>query len=150
MVRKIKNGFSLVELLIVIVLVLILVTIAVIPFKNKMEANRIETDIRRMYGLLQEGRMIAFVEKRKLLFKLNPSSKTACLIDANSSITIKCVNLNKSFYPSVSISIDKRGTFTNGSIYYTGDSKNAVVDCISISYIRVKMGVWNGSDCVVK
>jgi len=134
----------------VIVLFAILAAIAVVPFKNKIEANKIETDIRRMYGLLQEGRMTAFGEKRRLIFSLNPADKSACLIDEATSSVIKCVNLNKSSYNPVTITIDKRGTFTNGSIYFTGDKKGAVFDCISISYIRVKMGEWNGTDCVVK
>jgi prepilin-type N-terminal cleavage/methylation domain-containing protein len=149
MVGKIK-GFTIVELLIVIVLLVILAAVAVIPFKNKMEANRIETDIRRMYGLLQEGRMTAFGEKRRLIFTLSPADKSACLIDEATSSTIKCVNLNKDSYNPITITIDKRGTFTNGTIYFNGDKKGAVFDCISISYIRVKMGEWNGTDCVVK
>ncbi|WP_457621474.1 prepilin-type N-terminal cleavage/methylation domain-containing protein [Persephonella sp.] len=149
MAREIK-GFTIIELLIIIVLIAILGAIAVIPFKNKIEANKIETDIRRIYGLLQEGRMTAFGEKRRLIFRLDPAEKIACLTDEATSTVIKCVHLNKSEYTPVTVIIDKRGTFTNGSIYFLGDKRGAVFDCISISYIRVKMGEWNGTDCVVK
>ncbi|WP_457623148.1 pilus assembly FimT family protein [Persephonella sp.] len=149
MVREIK-GFSLIEMLVVIALVAILAVIAGIPFLDKMKANKIESDIRRMYGLLQEGRMKAFGEKTALKFVVYPSDKVACIEDAATSNAIKCVDLNFDKFNQITINIDKRGTFTNGTIVYSGSKSGEVFNCISISNIRVKMGVWNGSDCQVK
>jgi len=149
MVRKV-NGFSILELLIVMALLLIISAVAVIPFLNKIEANRIESDIRQMYGLLQEGRIKAFGEKRRLRFELKPGQKKACLIDQLTNTEIKCIELNKTDYNPITILIDKRGTFSNGSIVFTGDKKGAVFSCITINSTRVKMGEWNGADCITK
>ncbi|WP_456393603.1 prepilin-type N-terminal cleavage/methylation domain-containing protein [Persephonella sp.] len=149
MAGKVK-GFSIIELLIVIVILLIISAIAVIPFLDKIEANKIDRDIRAIYGLLQEGRIKAFGEKRRFIFELNPLEKRACLIDPVTNTEIRCVGLNKTDYNPIIISIDKRGTFSNGTIIYTGDNKSRIFSCISISTTRVKMGEWNGTDCIVK
>ena len=153
MVRKIKKngGVTLLELLIVISIMAILSYFGIKYITSAMEKSKIESDLKKMYGLLQEGRIKAFSEKRDFIFSLNLMSKKACIIDRNTLANVKCINLDDSNYTvSTLVAIDKRGTFTNGTIRYIGSIKNLSYDCIVISTIRVKLGVWDGSKCKAK
>ena len=153
---KTKNkgelGFSLIELLIVISIIGIISFISIGYIKDALEKNKVVQDIQNMYGLLQEGRMKAFAEKKKLEFYLDITNKKACIRDSKTSANIKCANL-KTINFSINnnpIGIDKRGTFQGSTIHYTGNLTGLSYDCITISTVRVKMGVWDGSTCVPK
>ena len=151
MARKIKKegAFSLLELLIVISIIAIMSYIGINYILKAMEKSKIERDLKKMYGLLQEARIKAFAEKREFSFSLDLTNKKACVEENNNPI--KCVDLEDNNYSlSGSINIDKRGTFTNGTIRYTGDIQNLAFDCIAVSTIRAKLGVWNGSKCEPK
>ena len=151
MVRKIsrKEGFSLIELLIVISIIAILSYFGINYILSVMEKSKIEKDLKRMYGLLQEARIKAFSEKKEFTFSLDLINKKACIKEGTTDI--KCVDLDDNNYSlSGSINIDKRGTFTGGTIRYIGNVSNLAYNCIVISNIRVKLGVYNGSKCVPK
>ncbi len=151
--NKGESGFSLIELLIVISIIGIISFVSIRFIKDALEKEKVVQDIQNMYGLLQEGRMKAFAEKKKLEFYLDISHKRACIRDAGTHANIKCVNLKTidfSIKNNNPITIDKRGTFTGTTIYYTGNFTGLSYDCIKISDIRVKMGVWDGSDCILK
>ena len=147
-----ENGFSLIELLIVILIIGIISFISLKFIKDALEKEKVVQDIQNMYGLLQEGRMKAFAEKKELKFNLDTASKKACIKDAGTSTNIRCVNLKTVdfFITSNPVGIDKRGTFQGSTIYYTGNFTGLSYDCITISTVRVKMGVWDGSKCVPK
>jgi prepilin-type N-terminal cleavage/methylation domain-containing protein len=147
-----RGGFTLVEVLIVIVILAILSYISITYIKGEIEKSKITTDIKTIYALLQEGREKAFSHKLEIDFVLDVANKKVCLKDPTDGKIIICKSLNSSDYSSTTnpIKIDKRGTFTNGTIYYTGSLKNLAYSCISISNLRVKMGVWDGNECKVK
>jgi prepilin-type N-terminal cleavage/methylation domain-containing protein len=152
MVRKI-NGFTVIEILIVILILSIAAAIIIGPIQEKIRAHNLENDVKKIYGLLQEGRMIAFSQKKELTFEL--SSGSACLKDASNN-NVACVSLSYPFsMNTTSLTITDRGTFDpNGgagaTIYYTGDIRSPTVNCMKIYTTRVRMGVWNGSDCILK
>jgi len=147
-----RGGFTLVEVLIVIVILAILSYISITYIRGELDKSKIVTDIKTIYGLLQEGRSKAFSEKKDLEFSLDVANKRVCLIDSQTGNVLICKELNSSDYGATAnpIKIDKRGTFSSGTIYYTGNLKNLAYSCISISNLRVKMGVWNGNACEVK
>ncbi len=155
--NKGELGFSLIELLIVISIIGIISFISIGYIKDALEKNKVVQDVQNMYGLLQEGRMKAFAEKKKLEFYLDIANKKACIRNSETSppTNIKCVNLEtidfsmKNGSPNP-IKIDKRGTFQKATIYYTGNLTGLSYDCIVISTVRAKMGVWDGSDCKPK
>ncbi|WP_029523358.1 prepilin-type N-terminal cleavage/methylation domain-containing protein [Persephonella sp. KM09-Lau-8] len=159
MVRKIR-GFTIVELIIVIVIFLILLAVVYKPIVQKIQAHKVEGEIKKVYGLLQEGRIQAFSKKKELRFTLSSSgnSSTACLYDVSSSSNLKCVNLSVPFAIKSGasyITITDRGVFNPSSglgetIYYTGNIKTPAVNCLKISLTRVRMGVWDGTSCNIK
>ena len=151
MVRKMiknKKAFSLIELLIVISIMAILSYFGINYILSAMEKSKIEKDLKKMYGLLQEARIKAFAEKRKFEFYIDLSNRKACIKEG--STTIKCIDLEDNNYSYGSITIDKRGTFSGNTIRYTGSVSNLAYNCIVVSDIRVKLGVWNGSKCEPK
>ena len=154
MVRKIK-GFTIIELIIVIVIFLILLAVVYKPIVQKIQAHKVEGEIKKVYGLLQEGRIQAFSKKKELRFTLSSSgnSSTACLYDVASSSNLKCVNLSVPLSVksgSSYITITDRGVFSRGdTIYYSGNVKTPAVNCLKISTTRIRMGVWNGT-CTIK
>ncbi len=141
-----KNGFTIVELLIVIAILLILMAVIYKPISQKIQAHNIDGELKKIYGLLQEGRMIAFTQKKELTFGFTSSG--ACLYEGTNPI--KCITLNYpfSFGSGSGIKITDRGTFSQtGSITYSGSTDLPYTNCIAVSNIRVKMGVWDGSKC---
>ncbi len=151
MVRKIrkKEGFSLIELLIVISIMAILSYFGINYILSAMEKSKIEKDLKKMYGLLQEARIKAFSEKKEFSFSLDLTNKKACIKEGTTEI--KCVDLDDNNYSlDGSINIDKRGTFTNATIKYVGSVKNLAYNCIAVSTIRVKLGVLDGTTCKPK
>jgi len=152
MVRKMiknKRAFSLIELLIVISIMAILSYFGINYILSAMEKSKIEKDLKKMYGLLQEARIKAFTEKRSFTFELDITSKKACIKE--SSTVVKCVDLEDDNYSlNNTITIDKRGTFTGGTIEYNGSISNLAYNCIVVSDIRVKLGVNDGSGCEPK
>ena len=159
MVRKVK-GFTIVELIIIIVIFLILLAVIYKPMVQKIQAHKVEGEIKKVYGLLQEGRIQAFSKKKELRFTLTSSgnSSTACLYDVSASSNIKCVNLSipLTIKSGASyITITDRGVFdpaigAGETIYYTGNIKTPSVNCLRISLTRVRMGVWDGTNCNIK
>ena len=155
MVRKIR-GFTIVELIIVIIIFLILLAVVYKPIVQKIQAHKVEGEIKKVYGLLQEGRIQAFSKKKELRFTLSSSgdSSTVCLYDVSSSSNLKCVNLSAPFAiksGAYYITITDRGVFSRGdTIYYTGNIKTPAVNCLKISLTRVRMGVWDGTNCNIK
>jgi len=141
-----KNGFTVIELLIIIAIILVLMAILYKPISQKVQAHNIDGELKKIYGLLQEGRMIAFTQKKELTFSFTGSG--ACLYEG--STLVKCITLNYpfTFGTGSSIKITDRGTFSQtGSIKYNGSASLPYTNCIVVSNIRVKMGVWDGSKC---
>ena len=148
MVRKIKRerGYSLLELIIVMSILAIMSYLGINYILSSLEKNKIEKDLKNIYGLLQEARIKAFSHKKEFEFSLDLSDKKACIKEGSN--IVKCVELEDNNYSlRGTIKIDKRGTFTNGTIHYIGSVKDLSYDCIVVSVIRVKLGVWDGSEC---
>jgi len=144
---KLKNGFTIIELLIVIAIMAILTYFFMGSITNRINAHKVEEETKKIYGLLQEGRMFAFTRKKELHFEIKAG--TACLYDIDNN-PIKCIPLNSPFTPVI-IEIDDRGIFgTQTTISYLGDYPSPTVDCIKISYIRVRMGKLQNGECILK
>jgi len=152
MEKNYNEGFTIIEAVIAIAIIAILSFISFNYIQGEIQKSKIVSDIKSIYGLLQEGRKKAFAEKIDINFNLDISNKKACLIELPDNNVFICKTLNSDDYASTQnpIKIDKRGTFQKGTIYYTGNLKGLSYSCISVSFLRVKMGVWNGSECEVK
>ncbi|WP_457624065.1 pilus assembly FimT family protein [Persephonella sp.] len=144
---KLKNGFTLIELLVVIVIISILTYFFMKPIINRINAHKVEEETKKIYGLLQEGRMFAFTRKKELQFEIKTG--TACLYDIDNT-PIRCISLNLPFTPAA-VKIDDRGVFeSQTTISYIGEYESPTVDCIKISYIRIRMGKLQNGECILK
>jgi prepilin-type N-terminal cleavage/methylation domain-containing protein len=156
---KIKEGFSVVELIIVIGIMAIIATIAIPEFTKWKTKYSIESDVKEIKDFLQQARMKAFTEKIELDVFSDASGKKICFkCDSNDSDctskygtgNISCLDLENTFTFS-NFGISKRGTLANRTIRYSGSySGNITYDCIAIKSIRIKAGKYNGTKCVVK
>ncbi len=154
---KNSKGFSVIELIIVIGIMAIITTIAIPEFTKWKTKYSIESDVKSIENFIQQVRMKAFTEKINLkivsgtgsiCFKCS-SSDTDC-ISKYGTANISCLKLeNQFFIPNITVS--KRGTLNNTNIRYTGSYTGEInFDCVAVKNIRIKIGKWNGSKCIIK
>ena len=154
MVRRIKKegGITLIEIIVVIAIIAVILSIS-IPYYTKWKKRMsVESDTKKIYGVLQTYRMKAFTEKKEFYIKLK--GKKLEVYDKNKGkvFTISLENNFKFTGDSTQqIDIDKRGTFYGSSIYAEDyDKADAQYDCVAVDDIRVRLGKYNGDKCVAK
>jgi len=156
--EKREKGLTLIELIVVITILSILLTIATIEYSRWIRKISVENDTKKIFALLNEARAKAFVEKRVcgVLFN-DKEARLVCDTDMDNSITDEAGSINKitlknNFVKTFSYArfgIDGTASIL-GTIYATDISSNPNYSCISISRTRIKMGKWDGTDCILK
>ncbi len=140
-----KRGITLIELLVIIVMIALLLSIAIPYYRDWRLRWSIESDAKDIYAFLQKARAIAFSQKRALT--VIASGRRVCMNDGTADID--CINLNNSF--TGTISITDRGVFNNSSIYYNGTADvNPAYSCVVATLTRVRLGVYDGTNCNAK
>ncbi len=158
-----KKGFTLIEFVITIAIISIIATIAILNYKRWVKKISIENDTKKIFALLNEARVRAFSEKRVcgVVFDFNKRDvRLVCDTDMDNSILDETTNLNEiilknDFSPKnknfTYAKFDKDGTASILATIYAKDiSTNPAYSCVKISYTRIKMGKWDGSDCILK
>lgn len=145
-----EKGFTLVEVLIVLTLIIILATIAIPKFSSWVLKYKIEGDVKKIEGILQEARVLAFTKKQNLTVNINNTQ--ACINDGTSNI--KCIDLDINFN-SYSINIDKRGYYETWISIFPANSTLAAeikpaYSCLKTHLLRVRLGEIDGTACEVK
>jgi len=144
MVREVR-GFTLIEVFVVVGVLVLLLAIAFPPFKGWIVKTSIENDVRDIYAFLQEARARAFSEKKD--FSVEASGRKLCIKEGDAEVN--CIELQNPFSGGVTIS--RRGYFSQGSFKYNGTADvDRNYDCVVVSLVRVRMGLWNGSECEAK
>lgn len=155
MVRKITShkGITLMEVIVVIAIMAVVLSIT-IPYYSKWKKRMsVESDTKKIYGVLQTYRMKAFTEKKEFYVELN--GKNLDIYDKATNKKVFTISLENRFKFTGStrtkIDIDQRGTFYGSSIYAEDyDKADAQYDCIAISDIRVRLGKYNGARCFAR
>jgi prepilin-type N-terminal cleavage/methylation domain-containing protein len=152
-----KKGFTLIEVIMVTVLIGIMVAIAV-PFYSRWKIKySIENDVKIILSFLQENRAKAFAEKTSYTVQFPGSVGTSDTLQLLEGAVVKDTLKLKNKFKFVGsapykIIITKRGVFDGKNIYALNFDYNPEYSCITVSKLRVRLGVWNstGSVCNAK
>ncbi len=159
-------GLTLVELLVVITIVTILLSLSTIAFNTYQVNYNVESEIKTLYSDLMGARLRAMNENRQYVVKFTGPKSYVTAIDNNldgdytsgmdirvdrySHDTLK-YNLIWSLDGSFDrITLDNRGLVNINGNVRVDRSNSAEYDCIIISNTRLKMGKWDGTDCVAR
>ncbi|HEX8949260.1 MAG TPA: GspH/FimT family pseudopilin [Dissulfurispiraceae bacterium] len=160
-----KNGFTLLELLIVITIIGVLAAIATTNFGSWTLKANIEAQIREMYGDLMNAQIramstnrIHFVDFSGTQYTITDDLDGDGTKDSPPADTVIVQRTMKNQITwagktGASLYFDSRGIANNldtnnvGTVSLANNS-GAVFDCIIITPTRINMGLMNGGACV--
>lgn len=148
MVRVLRKGFTLVELLTVIVISAILLGIGYYSYHKWKVKLEIETEIKEVYSLLETYRMVAFTHKENYSVIVNNGTQLQIEKEGSSTPSVSF----KFKYPLIfngnsNLSITKGGIFHPRLSMYvkTKKASEAQYNCIAVTEVNLKLGKWNES-----
>ena len=164
-----KNfGFSLIELVVVVVIMSVLLSIAIPNLIKYIKKYRIESEINTLYANMVEQRFqsmksgvphgVVFDSTSKYtLFEFEDKNYNLVFDGIDEERGKKSVDIP---YPFNSDVVGKVVMFDSAGIARKEDwglcsltiyvNSPAGYNCIAISASRIKMGVWDGSNCKIK
>jgi len=152
-----RNGFSLIELLVVITIISILSGFGIYWFLNYKFAREVEDRTYKIYALLKKYQLLAKAKKETYKFE---ASDSKFIVEDSASSQVAVVNTAplKVILNASPLRVNEFGIFeTKGSVYFESAS-NKVVNCetenlgisyccIAISDAHVCLGKYDGSKC---
>lgn len=174
-----KKGFTLIELLVVMVIIGILLGIAVISGKTWLDRYRVESQMEVLSVDLMNARVSAMQRHRMYFVVFNPTptatqytiyEDTSPAPDGNGTLetaadrqvlqkslnsgyalTIPGVAFNSiNFGPKGLASMLPGPLGTEQTIRVANTTFGAKYDCLTISATMIRIGGWNGANCVVQ
>ena len=150
-----REGFTLIGLIVVLGILALLLSMAVPAYNSWNRKATIENDTREIYRLLNEARAKAFTEKRKCGVTWNGSKLDLhCATDNDGTITgepvVMSVDLKNQFSTFAPIFTKEGVSQAIGNIHANDISTGPAYSCIQIDFTRIKMGKWDGANCVVQ
>ena len=157
-----NKGLTLIELMVVIAIIAMLASFALTGYRAARNKVKVESEIKALYGDLQNARLRAFAEKRAWGIYWGSSPFTSYDVrydtdgDGNltdsggygSAGTISNLEFPIKVNTSSKCVIFKKSGLTTTLLSFYIDGTEAEYDCISVSATRIKMGKWDGSTCV--
>ena len=150
MVREIK-GFTLSEIIIVIFIIGLLAAIAIPRFQTWKEKYSVKSETRTVYSLLEKYRNYAFTRKSDIEIEVNRNQievKDSSTNNTLEEIELKHPILNSSNSSSFSIKISRRGTFYPNTSIHIVSNVNTTPNCLTVTINSIRLGNWNGRNCV--
>ena len=156
--RMKRNGFSLVELLVVIGIMATLMTIAGISYNSWMQRYRLEGQVRELYVDLMNARVLAM--QKNIVHGITIEANAYKLVeDTDNSGTITstdAVRRTKSLayssdWSNNTATLDTRGLVSPSvTIRFATAGVDAAYDCIVLIPTRIRMGKYNGTECIAR
>lgn len=146
-----RQGFTLVELLVVISIMGLLTALGTFQFSSYVKKSGMTSQTRALYGDLNEYRMKSFYEKRNWTFKI---SSDRYEIFSSSDVTVPPVKTVALKHPvttadfTANVVFDQQGgSNVSGKTVCIASSNDAVVDSVIISATRVQIGKKKEGSC---
>ncbi len=162
--RKVRGGFTLIEVIVVIAIMAIIMAIGIPSYTKWKRKYNIESDTREIFLLLNEARKRSLFEKKVcgVVWKTNPITSLSLACDTNNNEKIdddpsgakvySVVNLRDSF--NINITLYKYVRFMKngmakdwGRVFYCPSSVDVSYNCVVVSNLRINMGHWDGNTC---
>lgn len=156
-----RDGFSLVELIVVITIMTILASMATINFNSWQRKYNIEGQVKEMLSDFSDVRMRAIQTKNKHRIVLNPTSYSFTAYSTEIALSAMPVLSKTLKYPiqqlnssglaafsNTAVEIDERGYTTNWLTLAVGVGiAEPSLNCLTLSWARTNMGRINGNTC---
>lgn len=138
-----ERGFTLIEMMVVVTIVGILMTIAMHNYRQASSISSINRDLNNITSFLQEKRLEAFAQKTTITVTATAKSLSTL---ANGAIAME-----NTFVVPANFVVNTRGLYTTtGTLRLASLSAGSSYNCVTVATTRVRMGTWNGVDCVEK
>ena len=150
-----KEGFTLIGLIVVLGVLALLSGIAVPAYNRWNKKASIENDTRQIYRLLNEARSKAFTEKCACGVTWNGSKlELRCDTDNDGAIggepVVMSVDLKNQFSTFAPLFTKEGISRVTGNIHASDISAGPTYSCVQVDYTRIRMGKWDGTNCVLQ
>jgi prepilin-type N-terminal cleavage/methylation domain-containing protein len=145
-----RNGFTLVELIVVMAIIGILLAVGTMEFHRYTLQAGIEGQVRTMYADLMKARSEAIMQKVDRYFNVDVTSGRIAIATTVNVFVAPLVQWSFKYPVATDFSdviyFDTRGVADGTKTICVGTSGNpAAVDSIQVGQTMIVMGKWNGS-----
>jgi prepilin-type N-terminal cleavage/methylation domain-containing protein len=149
-----NNGFTLIELVIVLLISGIIMAIGIQRYSYVQKSIEINDDMHDISSFLKSKRLTAFTVKNEIEIKVDATGKTitATKDPSGTAVADGSISLNYAVAPASStFTINSRGLFsTLGNIHLATVNTATTYSCVLIASARIRLGEWDGTNCIAK
>ena len=153
-----RNGFSLLELIVVMVICMTLIVIGTLSFRGWNDKSKIESQFKSMYADLmgvrtqalyrKKGRSVRITAAGYSIYSSNnvaaaPIKQTAL----NVRVTTNPANLRIDFDPTGIATLNSDTSISDSYVCTETNASKAVINSIIVSQTRIQIGSLSGSGC---
>ena len=158
-----REGLTLIEIMVVIAIIAMLASFALTGYNATRQKVKVENEIKALCGNLQNARLRAFSEKRVwgIAWSGSPFTSYDMRYDTDNDSSIvdsggytSTGTVSDLLYPvkrntsAGYVTFKPSGLANNQLSFYIDSVSDVEYNCVSVSETRIKMGKWDGSNCV--